>query len=413
MDANTKAIVQSYRDFIVAGNLETFKKLASDPIENICVSYEIRDMLYDGYGERPILTNNETFKDLFLTYAFRIGKLTVFKFLVDLKAKVRISDDYNFRWAVYHGNYDMVKYLIDTGANIYANNSEAFRDAKKHPKILDLLNLEKKQAKTALNILKDYFNVNESNKEIKISFYDHLHANKKSTYQDKDAVKAALDFVKNKPIEILVNICVDSINYYNEYYTHIEFASIILEVFHQQIHPQILRKYANVKYLDELKFDCMPNIKKNLPAWKQIKDETGPDIVQIVNLYHCMSMKFEEYMQKIEVKINFDNLLQLTDSSAKWIEKDATEWNMFVKICISNTYASDVVKFVKPHIESLDKENLEWLANQVKLNSAFATSDIANLISNTNKDRKIAELEARIERLELAYSSRSTNESST
>jgi hypothetical protein len=279
--------------------------------------------------------------------------------------------------------------------------------------MLDLLNLEKSQIKTPLTILKNYFNVTERNKETKLSFYDHLHANKKPTVFNKDDIKAALDYVKDKPIEILVNICVDAINYYNEYYNHIEFASLILEVFYEQIHPQILRKYANIKWLESTTYECFPNIKKNLPAWKQIKEETGPDIVQIVNLYHCMSMKFEEYMQKIEVKINFDNLLQLTDSSAKWIEKDATEWNMFVKICISNTYASDVVKFVKPHIESLDKENLEWLANQVKLNSAFATSDIANLISNTNKDRKIAELEARIERLELAYSSRSTNESST
>ena len=67
--------------------------------------------------------------DLILQYASIYGHLDIVKYLVEHGSNIHANNDYALRWASYNGYLDVVKYLVEHGANIHAKNDEALRDA--------------------------------------------------------------------------------------------------------------------------------------------------------------------------------------------------------------------------------------------------------------------------------------------
>ena len=64
-------------------------------------------------------------KDQALIYASGNGKLELVKYLVELGADITAQDNYALREASYEGHLPVVKYLVEHGADISANDNQA------------------------------------------------------------------------------------------------------------------------------------------------------------------------------------------------------------------------------------------------------------------------------------------------
>ena len=58
--------------------------------------------------------------------------MEVVKYLVDNGADIHANDDCALRWAAEHGRLEVVKYLIDNGADIHARGDRALNFATKN-----------------------------------------------------------------------------------------------------------------------------------------------------------------------------------------------------------------------------------------------------------------------------------------
>ena len=67
--------------------------------------------------------------NVMLYWAAGNGQLDIIKCLVENGADIHAWEDYALRCACSYGQLDMVKYLIEKGANIHAYNDEALRYA--------------------------------------------------------------------------------------------------------------------------------------------------------------------------------------------------------------------------------------------------------------------------------------------
>ena len=66
---------------------------------------------------------------ILLDIAASEGHLEIVKYLVNKGANIHAGDDYAVRVASRRGHLEIVKYLIKKGADIHARNEEALRDA--------------------------------------------------------------------------------------------------------------------------------------------------------------------------------------------------------------------------------------------------------------------------------------------
>ena len=75
------------------------------------------------------------------TIASRYGHLDILKYLVEVGANIHIKDDYALRKASRYGHLEVVKYLVSLGANIHAQNEGALAQAseKGHLEIVKYL----------------------------------------------------------------------------------------------------------------------------------------------------------------------------------------------------------------------------------------------------------------------------------
>ena len=76
-----------------------------------------------------------------LIKASQNGYLEVVKYLVEQGANVSTNNDYSLRMASRYGHLEVVKYLVDQGANVHARNDDALRWASRygHLKIVKCL----------------------------------------------------------------------------------------------------------------------------------------------------------------------------------------------------------------------------------------------------------------------------------
>ena len=72
-----------------------------------------------------LIENNFISKDDALIYASSKGHLEVVKYLVDHGANVNAQDDYALRSAARNGHLDVIKYLVGHGANVNAQDDGA------------------------------------------------------------------------------------------------------------------------------------------------------------------------------------------------------------------------------------------------------------------------------------------------
>ena len=86
--------------------------------------------------------NIHTEKNYLLKAAAENGYLEIVKFLVEKGANIHAGDDYVLKSAAYNGHLEMVKYFVEKGANIHAHNDEALKWAaeKGHLEVVKYLN---------------------------------------------------------------------------------------------------------------------------------------------------------------------------------------------------------------------------------------------------------------------------------
>jgi ankyrin repeat protein len=76
-----------------------------------------------------------------LIKAAKQGNLEVIKFLIENGANINIYDDLAFRVAAKNGHFEIIKFLVEKGANIHAVDDYPLRWAAKngHTKVVNYL----------------------------------------------------------------------------------------------------------------------------------------------------------------------------------------------------------------------------------------------------------------------------------
>jgi hypothetical protein len=67
-----------------------------------------------------------------LRYASYYGHLEIVKYLVEQGADIHAMDDDALRWASYYGHLEVVKYLVEQGVDIHVLNDETLRVASEN-----------------------------------------------------------------------------------------------------------------------------------------------------------------------------------------------------------------------------------------------------------------------------------------
>ena len=65
--------------------------------------------------------------DYALRWSSSNGHIEIVKFLVEKGANIHADDDYALRWSSFCGHNDVVKFLIEKGANIHADDDDALK----------------------------------------------------------------------------------------------------------------------------------------------------------------------------------------------------------------------------------------------------------------------------------------------
>lgn len=62
-----------------------------------------------------------------LRWASSLGKESFIRYLIEKGANVNANDDYALRWAAHNGHESIVRYLVENGADVHADNDGALR----------------------------------------------------------------------------------------------------------------------------------------------------------------------------------------------------------------------------------------------------------------------------------------------
>ena len=118
----------------------------SDPIQDMGIGMagklekfikDLHDMLkYDIYMKKEFENDNDL-----LWISTKFGKLDLVKYLLNKGADIHYLEDRALRWAAKRKHYDVVKFLLDNGANIHAQDEGAYYLAQddKDYKLIELL----------------------------------------------------------------------------------------------------------------------------------------------------------------------------------------------------------------------------------------------------------------------------------
>lgn len=84
------------------------------------------------------------YKDYFLSIASQYGYFDIVKILIENGADLHYWNDVALCKSAYYGNLDMVKYLIEKGADIFVNEKQPIREAyeNKHFEVVEYLRLK-------------------------------------------------------------------------------------------------------------------------------------------------------------------------------------------------------------------------------------------------------------------------------
>ena len=89
--------------------------------------------------KRDLKKLNQNEKDNALTYASENGYVDEVKYLLNNGADVHAENDYALRWASFWGHTDVVKILIDYGVDVHSNWALTISSINKHTDIVNLL----------------------------------------------------------------------------------------------------------------------------------------------------------------------------------------------------------------------------------------------------------------------------------
>jgi ankyrin repeat protein len=92
-----------------------------NPIE-VCLSGNLEEI-------KKLIQEGNCDKDTVLRYAVEYRQLDIVKCLVELGADIHALSEGALRCAVEGGRLDVVKYLVEQGADVHVNNEEALRHA--------------------------------------------------------------------------------------------------------------------------------------------------------------------------------------------------------------------------------------------------------------------------------------------
>ena len=95
-------------------------------LHNILNFVDYGTQLYEVVPLGKVVKVNDKYKAHALNMTFICeGHLEIVKYLVDNGADVHANDDEALRWAASNGYLEVVEYLVDNGADIHANNDGA------------------------------------------------------------------------------------------------------------------------------------------------------------------------------------------------------------------------------------------------------------------------------------------------
>lgn len=79
---------------------------------------------------------------LYIDKAMELWTPETFKFLISRGAKIHIYDDCALRWSAYHGFFDIIKILVENGANVRASHDDTLDHIIYNPTHSDLKKTE-------------------------------------------------------------------------------------------------------------------------------------------------------------------------------------------------------------------------------------------------------------------------------
>lgn len=183
-----------------------------------------------------------------------------------------------------------------------------------------------------------------------VSFYDYLVLWSKTSGKVTFGVEETVEFLLDKPVDVLNNICNGSIDYYNKFDMYIQFASCVLEACHDQINPEILRKYYNLSH--GLNFDNFPELKKVVKKWKDIKTTNSI----ILNGSTNLGIPLETYLQILEAQ--FGIKLNENIFCADFDKLNDVDWNYIVKREYK-TAQKDVLEYLNNNVSRI--QDWDWI----------------------------------------------------
>jgi len=124
-----KIILSNIRDL---WTVETFEYLVSKGVNLHADYFVLRCAAEKGHLDvvRHLIeqgANDYVYKNVALRGAAGKGHLEIVKYLVEQRADIHAVNDYALRWAAFNGNLEVVKYLIEQGADVHAADDYALR----------------------------------------------------------------------------------------------------------------------------------------------------------------------------------------------------------------------------------------------------------------------------------------------
>ena len=105
-------------------------------LHNILNFLEYGTQLYEVVPIGKVIEVNDKYKAHILDMTFICeGRLEIIKYLVDNGADIHANDEYDLRRAAANGRLEVVKYLVDNGADIHANDDGALRWAAENGRL--------------------------------------------------------------------------------------------------------------------------------------------------------------------------------------------------------------------------------------------------------------------------------------